>query len=533
MAAALAAATVAVTSCQPVATATPVRGGTAVEALVGAAGVLNPLFAEDDSARDVNSVIYQGLTTVDSHQNVIGVLARDWTISPDLLTYTFNLRSGVKWADGQPFGLDDVLFTFHVLQDPEYQEPGAAFWRQVGIAAGAADQVVFTLRAPSAAFPLDLRIGIVPKHAFAGMAPPQMAASVFSNVRAFGTGPFHVAAIDQRAITLDRNPYATPQPFLDHFVFRIYPANGSADAIQAVLQKVADLVGGIQPADAIDLLSRADVDVVTSQTFTSAFVAINSDGDGKPYFSDVKVRQALVQAVDRQKLIRDVLQGRGDTTIGPVPASDWAYSSPSVPSFDQVAAAKALDQAGWSLVAGSQTPLRAKDTVQFKVTMVVADSYPYREIADSVASQLKTIGVVVDVKPVPASNLVQDYLLGRHYQLALAAFDIGSDPDQYSLWHSGADAGTINFAYAKGWGLIDKDLEDGRAAVDSKSRIKAYADFQTLIAKAAPAIFLYSPHYDYVVSHRVHGVHVDNAIEPEERFQYISQWYVNTKASGG
>lgn len=533
MAAAVGAAILGVTGCQPVATAAPARGGTAVEALVGPAGVLNPLFAEDDSARDVNSVIYQGLTTVDSHQNAIGLLARDWTISPDLLTYTFNLRSGVKWADGQLFGLDDVLFTFHVLQDPEYQEPGAAFWRQVGIAAGASDQVVFTLRAPSAAFPVELRIGIVPKHAFAGMAPPQMAASAFSSVRAFGTGPFRVAAIDQRAITLDRNPYASPQPYLDHFVFRIYPANGSADAIRAVLQKVADLVGGIQPPDTIDLLSRADVDVVVSQTFTTAFVAINSDGDGKPYFTDVKVRQALVQAVDRNKLIRDVLQGRADPANGPVPPADWAYSSPSVPTFDQVAAAKALDQAGWPLVSGVQTAVRAKDNVQFRVTMVAADSYPYREIADSVASQLKSIGVVVDVKPVPASKLVQEYLTGRHYQLALAAFNVGSDPDQYSLWHSGADAGTINFAYAKGWGLIDKDLEDGRAAVDSKSRMKAYADFQVLIAKAAPAIFLYSPRYDYVVSHRVHGVHIDNAIEPEERFQYVTQWYVNTKASGG
>ena len=532
MAAAVAAAILGVTGCQPVAIASAARGGTAVEALVGPAGVLNPLFAENDSSRDVNSVIYQGLTTVDSHQNVIGLLARDWTISPNLLTYTFNLRSGVKWADGQPFGLDDVLFTFHVLQDPEYQQPGAAFWRQVGIAAGVSDQVVFTLRSPSAAFPLELRIGIVPKHAFAGMAPPQMAVSVFSSVRAFGTGPFHVAAIDQRAITLDRNPYATPQPYLDHFVFRIYPANGSADAIQALLQKVADLVGGIQPPDAVDLLSRADVDVMASLTFTSAFVAINSDGDGKPYFSDVKVRQALVEAVDRHKLIQDVLQGRADASVGPIPPSSWAYSSPSLPPFDQLAAAKALDQAGWSVVPGSQTQVRAKDNVQFKVTMVVADSYPYREIADSVASQLKAIGVFVDVKPVPASTLVQDYLVGRHYQLALAAFDVGSDPDQYSLWHSGADAGTINFAYPKGWGLIDKDLEDGRAAVDSKLRMKTYADFQTLIAKAAPAIFLYSPHYDYVVSHRLHGVHVDNAIEPEERFQYVTQWYVNTKASG-
>ena len=78
----------AVTACQPVATVPkPARGGTAVEALVGAAGVLNPLFESVDSTREVNSVIYQGLTTVDAQQNVVGLLASDWAISQaDILT---------------------------------------------------------------------------------------------------------------------------------------------------------------------------------------------------------------------------------------------------------------------------------------------------------------------------------------------------------------------------------------------------------------------------------------------------------------
>jgi len=156
------AAALALMACQPVATVPkPAHGGTAVEALVGQAGVLNPLFEADDSARDVDSVIYQGLTTVDAGQNVVGLLASDWTISDDHLTYTFNIRTGVRWADGQPFTADDVLFTFHVLQDLEYQQPGAVDWRQVGIAAGGPNQIVFTLKAPSAAFPLALRIGII------------------------------------------------------------------------------------------------------------------------------------------------------------------------------------------------------------------------------------------------------------------------------------------------------------------------------------------------------------------------------------
>ena len=102
--------------CQPVATVPkPARGGTAVEALVGGASVLNPLFETVDSTRDVDSVIYQGLTTVDAQQNIVGVLATDWTVSQDHLTYTFNIRQGVKWADGQPFSAEVTLPPLSVL----------------------------------------------------------------------------------------------------------------------------------------------------------------------------------------------------------------------------------------------------------------------------------------------------------------------------------------------------------------------------------------------------------------------------------
>jgi len=138
------------------------------------------------------------------------------------------------------------------------------------------------------------------------------------------------------------------------------------------------------------------------------------------------------------------------------------------------------------------------------------------------------VGVQVDVKALPATQLVRDYLPGHRYQMALVYIDVGPDPDQYTFWHSGADVGSLNFAYQRGWGLIDKDLEDGRNAIDAPSRLAAYIDFQMLMADAAPAIFLYAGRYEYVVSQRVHGVHMNKVIEPTDRFQYVTDWYVAT-----
>src|SRR5207244_1151522 len=80
-------------------------------------------------------------------------------------------------------------------------------------------------------------------------------------------------------------------------------------------------------------------------------------------------------------------------------------------------------------------------------------------------------------------------------EMALISIDVGPDPDQYWLWHSGTGIGTLNFAYARGWGIIDKDLEDGRAVVDPPSRLAVYIDFQMVMAEVAPALFLYSAHY--------------------------------------
>jgi peptide/nickel transport system substrate-binding protein len=506
----------------------PARGGTAVEALIGQATVLNPLFETNESTRDVDRLIYQGLTDVDAQQNVVGVLASDWAVSPDRLSWTVNIRQGVRWGDGEPFGVDDVLFTFHVLQDLEYQQPGADVWRQVGIAAGGPGQVVFTLRAPDASFPVSLRVGVIPKHIFQGMAPEQIEQSPYSALRAFGTGPFKVGSINQLAITLDRNPYANPQPYLDHLVLRTYPATDPQLAIRAVLSGAADLVGGIQPQEVDTLEARNDLTVIEARMFTSTFVTFNSSGAGAQFFADPKVRQALVQGIDRQKIVADVLAGRADADPNPIPTADWAYSAAAgnLHPFDAVGAARALDAAGWVQDPGLK--LRAKAGVPFKVTLVAADSYPNSQVAADIASQLGQLGIQVDVKALPASQLLQGYLLTHKYQMALVSIDVGPDPDEYTLWHSGIDPSALNFAYSRGWGLIDKDLEDGRSMVDPPSRLAAYIDFQMLMADAAPAIFLYAGRYEYAVSQRVHGVHVNKAIEPYDRFQHVTEWYVNT-----
>jgi peptide/nickel transport system substrate-binding protein len=508
----------------------PRRGGTVTEAVVGNVLTLNPLFEQNGNDQDVDSLVYQGLTTVGSNQTSVPLLAKSWTVTKDGLTYTCVLEGGVKWADGQPFTAEDVLFTFGVLQSKDYQVATNQYWKAIQVAKVDASTIRFTLKAPSAAFPLALRQGIIPKHVFEGKAVAQISSDAHSGARAFGTGPFKVASIsrDRRSIALDRNPYANPKPYLDHFAFHGFAS--LADAVDAVSRGDADTVGALQPPSqlASSLDRRPDLAVHQIKTYSFAAVLLSLTPDQAAYFDPPTVREALSRAVDRQKIVTNILGGKADVTFGPIPPADWSYSqNPAAKlSYDPHAAGQMLDAAGWAL--NPVTQLRERGGRPFSVTLVTSGEPPWGQVAQAVSSQLRKVGVDARVSAVSAAALVSKYVMPKQFQMALTVFDNGPDPDQYSLWHSGAPPDTFNLGgYLPRQALIDKDLEDGRAASDRKVRKAAYADFQDLMANAAPAIFLVSPHYAYLVATRVHGVRTNPVIEPVDRFQYVAGWSVN------
>ena len=515
----------------PMARTGPVPGGQVTEAIVGTAETLNPLFEQEENARDIDSLIYQGLTAVDAHQQVVGLLAKDWQMSQDQQSYTVNLRSGIRWADGKPFGADDVMFTYGVLQSTDYQQPTGQPWKDIQVEKTGNLQVKFTLKAPSAGFPLALRQGIIAKHLFDGVPIATMASSPRSGRSAIGTGAFKVGSIspDRHLVTLDRNPYARKAPYLDHLVFRSYPALG--DAVDAVSGGEADTVGAPELDQLGTLAKRPDLNLMQPKTFSFTAVLFNLGPDTNAYFNPPAVRQALSQAIDRKKIVRDVMFGHADPAPGPIPPTSWAYAPDKAGKlpYNPTAATKLLQDSGWQM--NVQSGLLSRSGKDFSVELVTADAYPYKQAADAISTQLRQFGIQVRVQPQPASVLVSKYLIGKQYQMALAAFDNGPDPDEYSYWHSGASRDTVNFANPPmpRQALIDKDLEDGRAGKDRGSRIDKYADFQDLMADAAPAIFLFEPHYTYVVSKRVHGVHTNPVIEAIDRFEYVSDWYVTTR----
>ena len=502
----------------------PRPGGTYVEGVVGQLGSLNPLFGEATAGpNDLEALLFEPLVRVLPTGAVQGRLASRWDVSPDGRSYTFTVRPNARWSDGTPVTADDVVFTVRTVQDPQF--PGALLnqsWKDIIATAVDAGQVRFALPGHNAGFMANLELlDIVPAHVLAGKTMAELA-SPSPNLNPVGTGPFRMVANLGDRIQLERNPFAWRRPWLESVTIRSFPSQ--AAALDALDRGQIDGLANLTPSGAAQERANGQVRVLTTSTYQYAELLFNLKTD-QPYFQDVRVRQAVAKAIDRTAIIKEVLGGQAVPDDSPIPRSiTWAYDSAAQqPAYDPTGAAKLLDDAGWTMVNGIRT--KGTTSLSFGLT-VSSDVPPYERVAEKVASQLSQVGIVAEVRPVTTASLIHDYLNPRTFDMTLTAFDNGPDPDVYSFWHSSqAHTGGFNFAGMKKNVFIDGDLEDGRNTLDLTARAKAYATFQEDFAKEIPAVFLYSPRYVMAVNRRIHGVRLDSAIEPEERYAYISDWY--------
>ncbi|HVH66024.1 MAG TPA: ABC transporter substrate-binding protein [Candidatus Acidoferrum sp.] len=503
----------------------PRPGGAYTEAVVGQLGSLNPLFGEASAgSNDIDALLFDPLVRVLSTGAVQGRLASHWDVSPDGRTYTFTLRSNARWSDGTPVTADDVVFTVRTVQDPQF--PGALVnqsWKDIIATAVDTQHVRFALPGHNAGFLANLELlYIVPSHLLASKSIGELA-SASPNLNPVGTGPFRLLSQSADRIVLERNPFAWRRPWIDTVTLRSFPSQ--AAALDALDRGQIDALANLTPAGAAHERGDKKVSVLTASTYQYGALLFNLKPD-EPYFQEPNVRLAIAKAIDRQAIISDVLGGQAIPDDGPIPRSIvWAYDGAAQqPAHDVAGAEKLLDDAGWMLVNGIRT--KGSTTLSFGLT-VSSDVPPYERVAETVAQQLSQIGIAAEVRPVTTASLIHDYLNPRSFDMTLTAFDNGPDPDVYTFWHSSQNhPGGFNFVGMKKNVFIDGDLEDGRNTLNLTARAKAYTMFQEDFAKELPAVFLYSPRYVVAMSHRIHGVKLDAAVEPLERYAYVSEWYI-------
>ncbi|MFN8454837.1 MAG: peptide ABC transporter substrate-binding protein [Anaerolineae bacterium] len=505
----------------------PDVGGTYIEGIAGIPQFINPLLAQYNQVdQDLTALIFNGLTRFNGQGELEPDLARNWIVSDDGLVYVFKLRNNIRWQDNRPLTADDVIFTIGLMQNPDFPGvPGLArLWQTVTVEKVDNTTIRFTLPEPYPAFADFTTIGILPQHLLKDMPARDMLNHPF-NLKPVGSGPFKLDEVNAEFARLSTNPlYSGAKPRLAHMELRFYPSYQ-----ETITAYQAGAVLGVSsvPPQAIPQVKTLDsLNLYTARLAAQEIIYLNlQDLTESPFFQEVKVRQALLHALDRQAIIDQALNGQGLIANGPIRSWSWAYDAGQpVSSFDPGKAAALLDEAGWKDSDGDG--VRDKEGRPFTFRLLTSDEPDRVKVAELASQQWQKVGIAATLETIGAG--LGDRLAKHQFQAALAEVVLTGDPDPYPFWHQTQIAGGQNYA---GWSNDDASmlLEQARTLTDKGKRNDYYFQFQRIFADQAPSLVLFHPVYTYGVSHEVYDVQLGPMSNPSDRFRTIANWYLLTR----
>jgi peptide/nickel transport system substrate-binding protein len=525
----------------------PVAGGSLTEGEVGVPRTVNPIVAFTDADKDVTALVYSGLMRRDALGNLVPNLAASYSISQDGLTYDFILKKNIYFDDGKPITADDVVFTINKTQDAAIKSPERADWADVTVKKKSDTEVQFILKQPYTPFLDNAILGILPKHIWENISDDQFIFSNY-NVQPVGDGPYRVLNITKDAngvpqsyTLVPSSHYSGTKPYISKIVLDFYP--DESHAFSALEAREIDSLVGLDPNDAAALASTSASVHILTQAVPRLF-GIFFNQNQNPVFADKAVRQALSLAVDRQAIVKSVLNGYGIPIDSPVPQGILAiYSSTlSTPdrgrghAFDSglstssniTLATSTLEKDGWKLGTDGiyvKTVNKKVQTLAFSIT--TANSSDLVVAANMIAAEWRSIGAKVTVKVLEYSDL-QNVISARSYDSLLFGQYVGTGFDLYAFWHSSQrNAPGLNISeYVNS--SADKALSDARASTSSIAQMADLSTFQTIFSQDVPAVFLYSPDLIYVIGDKLNGVNIGSVRTPSDRWNGVSSWYIDT-----
>jgi len=518
----------------------PTRGGQLVEALVGRPAVMNPLFAVEDSEKAVARLLFSGLTRPDAERGPRADLATNWTVSPDGLTYTFNLREGARWHDGQPVTADDVVFTAEtarlVGEDPILSASASPLvqpWVHVTARAIDSRTVELVLDGAYAPFLDATALGILPLHLLAGVEPAELPRHRFSQLEPIGAGPYMLdspGALEgdlMRLTRYDGHWDATAErPYLDELEFRFM--TDVDDSLEAIGQRDVQAMGDV-PVDAFDALGD-EARLYTSIEPGYTLVYLNH---ANVLFADQAVRLALSLALDREGIVHDpgLVNGQGIVARSPIAPGSWAYDATiDAPEYDPEQARDILDRAGWVDSDGDEVRDREGKRLSFRLGSL--DDPQSIAIVERIAADWSAVGVEAAVEPHNQQGTVHA-LSNRDFEAMLFSWQLRQyEPDPYPLWHSSQAEDGQNFGrYSNP--EVDRLLVEARQAhpSDREGRAELFHEFQQVFVSDVPALLLYHPAYTYaVVDQSLGGVQLPQLlVDPSDRYASLPDWFASTE----
>lgn len=451
----------------------------------------NPFGSRTGPGMQQASYLFDSLLSRDSTVNPIPWLAESWSSSPDGLEWTFKLRQGMKFHDGQSLSAEDVEFSYSYLASNPCTHSSAITTAVKDVKAVDENAVKMTLKAPYAPFLNNVAatVPIIPKHIWSTVTDPKK----FTDPKAFiGSGPYTLGSMnpsDSSMLFVANDGFYLGRPYVKRLEF--IPTGDEFVALKAgKLDAALPLPSSAVPPEAVAPF-KDDPKFGILEAPGEATTALHFNlAKGAPY-NDLAFRQAVIYAIDRQEIVNRVLGGNGDPgSAGFLPAPN-PYSTKDVEQYahNPQKAAELLDKAGYQLKDGQR---QRPDGSPLTMPLLFASSLA--RVAELVRTQLSQIGVRVDLRssdPGTASQLEN----AGNYEVALATYGgLGSDPEFMNRVYDSPDQVQL---WYRAWGYksaeFDRLAQAQLRTFDQASRMDLVRQMQQVVARDVPMMPLYYP----------------------------------------
>lgn len=468
-------------------------GGTVLLAEAGDISTVNGLLTNDTTTQLITGAIFEsliGISPLDGRP--VPGLADSWDVADDELTYTFHLNQDAKWHDGVDFTAEDVAFSFDAALDPNTGFPYRSIVNDAVESYRVVDENTFEMKAREKLVTFVYEgpgaITIMPKHIWGDVDPASWSFDGGSTgqdpARVIGTGPFKFEEwVQGDHVSVVRNDdYYDKVPYVDGLTLRVLPDSDSS--VLALKQQEIDIMEFVPPAQMASVQATDGLAVDVYDFFNFTYYAFNLDPAHTELFQDVKVRQALFYALDRESITQNIYFGYGQAAIGTQPPISPAYAPDQMQppyDFDPEKAKSLLAEAGWTLDDG----VMKKDSQELEFDFLYSGGEP---VVDQLVTYMKEaweeIGVKIDLTSLNGPALIERLESGD-FDVALLAVSLSPDGNQTALFSCDAAVTGLNFSHycSEQWDQLDAEQ---RVEFDAIDRTQILVDQSRLIWEDQP-----------------------------------------------
>ncbi len=462
---------------------------------------LIPFLAVDSSSGEISSYIFNGLLKLDKNMRIVGDLAKSYEFKENGKVLVFHLRKNVLWQDGKPFTAQDVIFTYKLITDPRTPTPYSGKYKIIKkIYAPDNHTVIVEYPYPFRPALYSWMMGVVPKHLLKNV---KNIATCEFNRKPIGTGSYILKdwKTSQYLILKAFNKYFVHKPNIDKVIYRIIPdpttallelKSGHLDMLSLSPLQYKYEFGKKQ-------MKRYKVYFEPSGSYT--YLGFNLR---LKMFKDVRVRKAICEAINREEIKKAILFNFGKIADCIYPENSPYFTGKTICHYNPEDALKLLKETGYT--AGKDGWLYGKNGKRFEFTIYTNEGNTERKYAAIMIQQyLRKIGIDVKIRVLEWQAFL-NFVNERHFDAVILGWQLGADPDQYSIWDTKSDfKGGFNFVgfHDK---RVDKLIEETRRTFDDKKAKKLYLEINNLIVRQYPYIFLYYPTAIVAVNRKIRGV---------------------------